>query len=77
MTPLEERRNETRMYNPQIISDLQAWTDTVNPVQTHSHVSYQNHSLQEKQKLIHSKTDYSHDLLDKLVGLHQQYLFRS
>lgn len=40
MTPPEERRNETRMYNPQTVSDLQAWTDMVEPVQNHSYVSY-------------------------------------
>ena len=40
MTPPEERRDETRMYNPQTVSDLQDWTDTVKPVQNHSHVSH-------------------------------------
>jgi len=40
MTPPEERRDETRMYNPQTVSDLQDWTDTVKPVQNHSHINW-------------------------------------
>jgi predicted metalloendopeptidase len=74
-SPAEDRRNNTRMYNPLLVSEVQGWTDSVgatNPQAQISWASYLNSiygsygiDITSSERVIVVETDY----LKKLVSL--------
>ncbi|KAI9560850.1 hypothetical protein GHT06_011803 [Daphnia sinensis] len=74
-TPAEDRRNITRLYNPLLVSEVQAWTDSVPTTTNNGKINWQEYlssiyslagiTVPSDERVIVTETEY----LKKLVAL--------